>query len=389
MISSYFRFITTAFFGVAACLSGYASAGEDPFRIQGGVSVICVEADTGAILYEKGADIVRPPASMIKLMLMLLVAEGLEQGDWTLDTVITASRHAQGMGGTQVYLAAGEKHPLRTLMHAVAVASANDAAMAVAEQLWGSEEAYLARMNERAQELGMTRSEFHSVHGLPPSRGEQPDKTTARDMATLGRACMTEPQVREWVAMKRFAFRTKDNLIRNTNELLWRMENCDGLKTGYIRAAGFCVTATAANEDFRLIVVVMGHKNKERRFTLAEDLFEYGFLNVRRAHLVKRGETSGPTVPVENCETPEITLGVEGDIWVTASQEEISRMEVKMVVPEALTAPMKKGATVGEAQLSLDGTTLQSVPLILPVDLEGAGWLWKLQHRIDSFAEAE
>jgi len=147
------------------------------------------------------------------------------------------------------------------------------------------------------------------------------------------------------------------------------------------------VTATATNDEFRLIVVVMGHKNKARRFALAEDLFEYGFQHVRRERFVKNGP--GPTVPVQNCETPEVTLTVDGDIWMTASQDEIGRMQVKIVLPEALTAPLKKGETVGEAQLKLDGATLKSVPLILPEDLEGAGWLWKLRHRIDTFAGAE
>lgn len=372
----------------AVFLFGASPPADKPPRVQKGVSVICVEAETGAILYEKNADVVRAPASMIKLMLMLLVSEGLDEDAWTLDTVITASRHAQNMGGTQVYLAAGEEHSLRILMHAVSVASANDAAMAVAEQLWGSEDAYKARMNERAQELGMTSTEFNSVHGLPPSRGMEPDKTTARDMALLGQACVSNPQVREWVAMKQFSFRSEDNIFRNTNKLLWRMDDCDGLKTGYIRAAGFCVTATVERGGMRLVVVVMGHKEKVRRFALAEELFDYGFQHVGRKKFASSGFVNAPSIAIDNCETPEVTLQIDGNIVVTAKKTDLDRMELKTILPASIAAPIQSGTSVGELQLVLDGEMVQSVPLIVPVDLDGAGWLWKIRNRVETFVSA-
>ena len=241
------------------------------------LSAICVDSATGSVVSEQNADQVRPPASMIKLVMMLLVAEGIDRGDWALDRPIVATPHAQVMGGTQVYLEAGDVFDLGHLMMAVAVASANDAAMAVAEGLWGSEEKYLDAANARAQSLGMKHSEFHSVHGLPPSKGELPDKTTAREMAMLAQACMAHAHIREWVSTREFRFRPEDTIHYNTNKLLWRMENCDGLKTGYIRAAGYCVTATAERDGRRLIAVVMGHPNGNRRFKLAEDLINSGF----------------------------------------------------------------------------------------------------------------
>ncbi|MEA3366313.1 MAG: serine hydrolase, partial [Candidatus Hydrogenedentes bacterium] len=162
---------------------------------QGCASAVCVLADSGIAIREYNADEIRSPASMVKLMLMLMVAEGIEADEWTLDRVITVSEHAESMGGSQVYLAKGEEWKLADLLAAVCVASANDAAMAIAEGLWGSEEAYLKNMDARAKDLGMASSEFHSVHGLPPDPGEKPDKTCARDMAVLARHCVQIPLI--------------------------------------------------------------------------------------------------------------------------------------------------------------------------------------------------
>lgn len=246
----------------------------------GAVSALCIEAESGRVLSERNADAVRPPASMIKMMQMLLVSEGIRNDRWTLGTPITVTRHARRMGGTQVFIHEGDVFALGTLMEAVVVASANDAAMAVAEGLWGSESAYLLRVNERARELGMNRTEFHSVHGLPPDRGEQPDRSTARDMALLARKCVQNPQILAWTRMKRVRVRPGETPYLNTNKLLTRMPDCDGLKTGYIRAAGFCITATAERDGVRLIAVVMGHRSGHGRFELAEKLLEDGFAAV-------------------------------------------------------------------------------------------------------------
>lgn len=245
--------------------------------ITGGISALCVEADTGKVLFEMNADVVRPPASMVKMMQFLLVSEGIQRGDWTLNTPIKASRRARGMGGTQVFLEDGEVWELGRLMQAVAVASANDAAMAVAEGLWGSAEAYLRRSNERARELGMGKSEFHSVHGLPPGKGQEPDRTTARDMAVLARKCAEDPRILAWTSQESMVFRPGEKPYFNTNKLLRRMDDCDGLKTGYIRAAGFCVTATAKRCGKRLIAVVMGHTSANGRFTMARKLLDDAF----------------------------------------------------------------------------------------------------------------
>lgn len=259
---------------------------------------ICVEAASGRVVGEQNADVQSPPASMIKLMLMLLVAEGEQRGDWSFEKPITATQHAQTMGGTQVWLNAGDVYELGHLMKTVAVGSANDAAMAVAEGLWGTEEAYLAAANARAKALGMNHTEIHSVHGLPPSKGETVDLTTARDMAVLACQCVRHPCIMDWVGRKEYQFKPDQNILYNTNKLLWRMEGCDGMKTGYISAAKFCVTATASRDGVRLIAIVLRHPTKYGRFNMAERMLEEGFLLTRELGKTASDKGASTTAPV-------------------------------------------------------------------------------------------
>ncbi|MFA6243304.1 MAG: serine hydrolase, partial [Candidatus Hydrogenedentales bacterium] len=229
-------------------------------------------ADTGLVVGERNADEAHAPASMVKLMLMLLVTEGLDAGTWTLETPITISAGAANVGGTQVELKAKESWTLDQLMTAVAVASANNAATAVAEGLWGSVDKYLEAANARAKELGMRGTEYHSVHGLPPGKGELSDVTTARDMTVLAEECIKKPQIMTWVGVREFSLRPEEAPKSNTNKLLFSLEGCDGLKTGFTRAAGYCLTATAVRNGVRLVVVVMGCERLSQRFEVAQYL---------------------------------------------------------------------------------------------------------------------
>lgn len=349
------------------------------------VSAFCIEAESGIVLFEHNADQVRPPASMIKLLMMLLVAEGLESGAWTLDTPITATRHAQNMGGTQVYLRAGEVQPLRSLMLAVAVASANDAAMAVAEGLWGSEAEYLDAANARAQELDMSKSVFRSVHGLPPDRGGLPDETTARDMAALGRECVRHSQVLEWTSTKAFMFRATDSPIRSTNRLLQQMSECDGLKTGYIHAAGFCVTATALRGDIRVVTVVMGHDDNRRRFQLAQQLMEDGLSAVKRGPVLLRETAERREVRIENGKSETVPVEVAGDISIIARTQDWDRVQLVWDFPAQLVAPVRAGTEVGQVRAELDGAVLGVANLVLADTVEESTWIWKTEQLIRSF----
>jgi D-alanyl-D-alanine carboxypeptidase (penicillin-binding protein 5/6) len=353
--------------GVA--LAPTSRAEEDP-----GVSVICVEASTGLVIHEAHADVKRPPASMVKLMQMLVVDEGLEAGSWTLETPVRVSPRAQAMGGTQVYLEAGETWPLGKLMQAVAVASANDAAMAVAQGLWGSEQAYLAFVNKRAAELGMKDTEWHSVHGLPPDPGEEFDQTTARDMATLARACVERPRIMDWVGIRELDFKAGGSTKFNTNKLLWRMENCDGLKTGYIRAAGFCIAATAQRNGVRLISVVMGSPSKYGRFNLAEEVMESGFREVGHRTVIHAGELLSDMFPVAYCDTPETALVSLDSVEALIRKQDLSRVKLTYRVPEVLEPPLTAQEVVGHVEVSVDGRVLGVAPVAVPHDLNPNGW---------------
>ena len=346
------------------------------------VSTICVEAQSGLVLAEQNADLPRPPASMAKMMLFLLVMEGVHNGKWTLDTPVTVTKHAQGMGGTQVYLEAGEVWTVRQLAEAAAVVSANDAAMALAEGLWGSEDAYKAVVNKRAAELGMLNSTFNSVHGLPPDKGKDPDATTARDMARLGQFCVADPQILEWVSKKELQFKSGANVHSSTNKMLWRMSECDGIKTGYTRGAGFCVTATASRDGIRLIAVVMGCLRSGERFDLAQKLLEDGFAQVRRKQVVAKGEKVGDPVPVADGEVQSVQLIAADDLWVIVKENDLPSLRVVPERPAVIRPPIQAGTAVGEVSVQLAGKTLGSVKLTAPVNLNKAGWLGKAKNSI-------
>ena len=338
------------------------------------ISTICVDADSGIVISESNADMVRPPASMIKLLLMLMVVEGVEAKKWKLDAPINVSARAQGMGGTQVLIAAGETWPLEHMMRAVAVASANDASMAVAETLWGTEAAYLQAANARALEIGMTKTKITGVSGLPPDKGEEFDQTTARDMALLGRMCVAKPKILEWAGTKTFQLREKSALHESTNKLMSQMPDCDGLKTGFIRAAGFCITATAKRDDTRLISVVMGHQNKYTRFNDAQALLDAGFRVFRKIRLVRANDTIDTAVPAKGCPGESIKLLTANELWVKMKITDITSVKYSAVLPESIVPPVAIGVPLGTLVLRVNGEKIGEVPLLPPADLAPCGW---------------
>ena len=344
------------------------------------VSYSCVVADSGLVVSEMDPDAVRVPASMIKMMLMLLVAEGLDAGDWTLETPIEASSNAQRLGGSQVYLKKGETFPLSDYMHAVSVLSANDAALAVAEGLWGTEEAYLLAANKRAAELGMTATLIRSPHGL--TLGEDTDLTSARDLTILARECVSKPQVMAWVDHESYTFRDNGQERRSTNRLLFNMADCDGLKTGYTRAAGWCFTATAERNGVRLIAVVMGCSSVRQRFAAAEQVLENGFARMKRVRLLAAGQEVDPAIPVENSKESNVRLAVTQPIVAVVDPESEGDVRYLAELPSVLRAPIEAGAIVGTLKVLVGDVTLGSSPLAVPHKLESPSWPWKVRQSV-------
>jgi D-alanyl-D-alanine carboxypeptidase (penicillin-binding protein 5/6) len=346
------------------------------------MSVICIEADRGLVLYEENADVSRPPASMIKLMLMLLVAEGYDRGDWTPETMIPVSSRAESMGGTQVQLKAGESWPLGKMMQAVAVASANDAAMAVAEGLWGSEADYLLVANDRAQQLGMKDTVIRGVHGLPPADRKSFDETTARDMATLSLECIKRKEIMTLSGQKELQFRPDEAVKANTNKLLWRMPDCDGLKTGFINAAGFCISATAERHGRRLICVIMGSHSKYGRFELAEETFNRYLDDYAEIKLLGKGTPLGVDLPVSHGKVDTAAVCAGDDVSVFLPRTLMREIQVSAIHPEKLEAPLDQMAVVGELTVSLNNTTLTTVPLLVTDHVESDGWYLSIRDGV-------
>jgi serine-type D-Ala-D-Ala carboxypeptidase (penicillin-binding protein 5/6) len=245
-----------------------ASHPQPPFE-----AYAVVDAADGQILEGQNTHLRWPQASLTKLMLACVIAEKLECGELQLDEPITASKNSQGMGGTQVFLKAGETFSLNELMKAVLIESANDAAYAVAEHVAGRADAFAELMNRKARELGMTDTEFYCVHGLPPLNGGGENITTCSDMILLALEVLKHPQILSWTSIEQTTFRNGTLVISNKNKLLGRQLGVDGLKTGYYRKAGFNIVATGKNGDKRVIVVVLGSPESKVRDRFAMQKF--------------------------------------------------------------------------------------------------------------------
>jgi D-alanyl-D-alanine carboxypeptidase (penicillin-binding protein 5/6) len=220
------------------------------------------------------------PASVLKIMDMLVILDQLEQGKVRLDQMVQVTKEAAQMGGSQVYLDPSEQFSVEDLLYALAVQSANDAAVALAVHVAGSTEGFVALMNKKAEELGMKDTQFSSVHGLPPSKGQKPDQTTAHDLALLGRELARRPAIFTYTNTRERPFRDGKFIMRNHNHLLGMVNGCDGFKTGYFQAAGFSIVATAQREGVRLIAIVMGSRDRKIRDAKTAELLAKGFAMV-------------------------------------------------------------------------------------------------------------
>lgn len=252
-----------------------ASIAKDPYA-----AAILLDAETAKVLFAENADAIVYPASVIKLMNMLVILEQIDQGKVKLTDMVQVTAEAAKTGGSQVYLDPKEQFAVEELLYALAVQSANDAAVALAIHVAGSKEGFIALMNEKAAALGMKKTQIHSVHGLPPSEGQKPDETTAADLAILCRALVKRPDVLKYTGTRERSFRDNKFIMRNHNHLLSQVDGCDGLKTGYYEAAGFSIATTAKRGGVRMIAIVMGSKDRKVRDAKAAELIAKGFTMV-------------------------------------------------------------------------------------------------------------
>lgn len=327
-------------------------------------SAVLIELETGNILYEQNADEIREPASVTKIMTMLLVLEAVESGQITLDDVVTASQNAKEMGGSQINLDVGEQMTVYDLMMSVAVASANDAAMALAEYVAGSEAAFVSLMNQRALELGMTSTSFQNPHGLT----EDGHTTTAADIAIMTAALLQNPFASTFLSCETYTIRadTDPYQMRTTNALLSDYAGCVGGKTGYTETAGYCMSVAATQDGMTLIAVVMGCESSEMRTADLECLLDYGFANY---------ESYSITVDEIDLSPIAVSMGMENTVDLTMEEFTVPSqviekgstpvVEQTVELAEQLQAPVYEGMQVGTVKFTLNDTLIYAVPIVV------------------------
>jgi D-alanyl-D-alanine carboxypeptidase (penicillin-binding protein 5/6) len=372
------------------CLCGWlslAAAGERKPRRQAAAepppieSALLMEADTGAILYAKDIHKQRSPASMVKMMLMLIVMEKVRAGELHLNDPIIASAHASRMGGSQIYLREGETFTLEELMKAIVVASANDACVAVAEHIAGTVEGFLELMNERAKALNLQDTHFESVHGLPPSNGSPGDRTSAHDLAVLARELVKYPEILAWGAIKEDSLRNGKFMLTNTNKLVYQFPGVDGIKTGFHHDAGFNVTATAQRDGLRLIAVVMGAPTSAIRFDEAKRLLAMGFNGFRKVLLVRKDAPVGPDIAVSGSTVRRIRAVAQDDLSVVVKKGLEKQLVLDVQVPANLSAPAHRGQEIGEVRVKQQDQILAKTAAVVPEEIPQVSWIWRLFGR--------
>lgn len=305
------------------------------------LSCILMDAKTGAVLYEHNADAALPPASVTKVMTMLLIFEAIDDGRLNLTDVIRVSETAAEMGGSQIFLAPGEEMTVDDLLKGLIVSSANDAAVALAEAVCGSEEAFVIRMNERAAELGMKNTHFENTNGLDDTTENH--VTSARDIAIMSRELIRHEKVFDYTTIWMDTIRNGTFGLSNTNKLIRFYKGATGLKTGSTSKAKFCISATAEREGLSLIAVIMGSPTKEARNALAASLFDFGFANYG---CYRSPAESMPEIRVTGG-VGNTLASVKEEFSVTVEKGKIANVEMRVDMPEKLAAPIAKGEKIG------------------------------------------
>lgn len=342
------------------------AAAEPSVKISAPAAIL-MEASTGSIIFEQNADIPCSPASITKIMTLLLIFEALEKGDIGLSDEVMTSAYAQSMGGSQVFLEEGEMQTVDTLIKCIAVASGNDAAVAMAEYIAGSEDEFVSRMNEKAQELGMENTHFLDCCGLSDSDDHH---TTARDVAVMSRELITKyPEVFDYtmIWMEDITHNTGRGsstfTLSSTNKLLKQYQWTTGLKTGSTSKAKYCVSATAKKNEIELIAVVMAAPDYKARFDDAVTLLNYGY----SVSTLYRDENTDvlPELNIAGGVKDQVGLAYEGPFtYLDTKGSDLSNMEKILNLPEEANAPVEAGEKAGEVIYRLNGETLGTVNIV-------------------------
>ncbi|MGA2410964.1 MAG: D-alanyl-D-alanine carboxypeptidase family protein [Candidatus Binataceae bacterium] len=323
------------------------------------------DADTGRILYAESPSLPWPPASMAKMMMLLVAEDQIHAGRFSYNTPVKISFRSATTGGSRLGLREGQVYPLGELMKAALIRSANDAAVAVAETVGGSYDGCVQMMNAKAKSLGMTGTHYETVDGLPPTPGHDVDVTTALDLATLARALIHTTNLLAWSGMETALFDGGVAILHNTNHLVGHLDGCDGLKTGFTMQAGFNLTATAKRGDMRLISVILGTASNGQRFGQSAELLNWGFDNFAKIEVLKRGAPL--PIHVQIAQGPLIQPVAENEIALVLRKSDVSGLKLEYNVPSVIPGPVAPGATLGQVTVTDGGEVIARSDAISPL----------------------
>ncbi len=340
-------------------------------------SAILIDGKSGDVIYEKNSHEKLPPASVTKIMTMLLTMEAIERGDIHLEDKVTISARAESMGGSQLYLETGEQQTVESLLKGIAISSANDACVAMGEFIGGTEELFVASMNKRAKELNMVNTNFVNTNGLPVEN----HYTTAYDIAIMSRELLKHPTIHNWLTIWMDTLtvgkdgKPKTELgLTNTNRLIKTYPGANGIKTGYTGEAGYCLSASATKNNMTLISVVLGAPTTHVRWNESAKLLDYGFAVYECMTLASKNQVLG-TVNVDKGKEEVIHVIPEEEISLLIKKEDRKNITKEINMPEQVKAPIKKGSIIGELVVYRNNEIYKTYPLIAETDIESASIL--------------
>lgn len=344
------------------------AADVDPNLTITAKSAILMERSTGTVLFEHDADKQMPPASITKVMTLLLVFEAMDAGKFTMETEIAASEHACSMGGSQIWLEPGETFTVNELLKAAAISSANDACVVLSEAVSGSEEAFVELMNNRAAELGMKNTVFKNCTGLDA----EGHLSTARDIAVMSAELLKHPEIKNYSTVWMDSLRDGKTELTNTNRLVRFYKGCTGLKTGSTDEAGCCLSASAERDGMELISVTLGSPNTDERFAAGRKLLDYGFANFALVKMMLPEEYLAPiTVSHGTAETVQPICEEPAAFLLKKGQADA--VEQSVYLPEKLEAPVKAGDVIGRVTVTLSGGEIGGYDIVAAEDVPRIG----------------
>ena len=375
------------FLAAAVLLVGMAVPAEAVDLNVGGKSAVLMDVDTGTVLYESNPHEALPPASVTKVMTMLLIMEAVDSGKITYSDTVTTSEAAAAKGGSQIFLKVGEQMTVSDMLKSIAVSSANDCACAMAEHIAGSETAFVELMNRRAQELGMQDTHFVNCTGLDDAPEAQSHKTSAYDIALMSRELLAKhPDITKYTTIWMDTVRDGAFGLSNTNKLIRFYNGATGLKTGFTSGAGYCLSASAKRDGMELIAVVMGCESSKIRAAACKSMLDYGFANFA---VVNPELSEQSSVPVKLGKNSAVSLRPESDNGILIEKNRKNDLTVRVTLPELVSAPVQQGQRLGTMTVYAGEEVLRETPLVAAEAVERQSWgdLFQLMLRRAAMAK--